>query len=120
MSRKSHARCEAGENLEIISKGYLSLFVDWCYKTAGVGDMLSAGGTGWQWGQSYAITADQLKPGDLVFKNPGSWSDNHVGLYLGTDANGNMLFMHCAGSSGVVINSYSGFKYFRRVPALDG
>ena len=26
MRRKSHVRCEAGENLEMISKGYLSLF----------------------------------------------------------------------------------------------
>ncbi len=94
-------------------------YVDWCYKTAGIGDMLSKGGTGWQWGQSYEITADLLQPGDLAFKNPGSYSDNHVGLYLGTDANGNKLFLHCAGGSGVVLNSYSGFRYFRRVPILD-
>ncbi len=94
-------------------------YVDWCYKTAGIGDMLAKGGTGWQWGQSNEITADELQPGDLVFKNIGSASENHVGLYLGTDDNGNKLYLHCAGSSGVVLNSYSGFRYFRRVPALD-
>lgn len=94
-------------------------YVDWVYKTAGIGDMLSKGGTGWQWGQSYAITADELQPGDLVFKNKGSASDNHVGIYLGTDVNGNKLYLHCASSSGVVLNSYSGFKYYRRVSALD-
>ena len=27
LGRKSHARCEVGENLEIISKNYLSLYV---------------------------------------------------------------------------------------------
>lgn len=94
-------------------------YVDWCYKTAGIGDMLSKGGTGWQWGQSYEITADDLLPGDLVFQHVGSSAENHVGLYVGTDVDGNRLYLHCAGSSGVVINSYSGFQYFRRVSALD-
>lgn len=94
-------------------------FVDWCYKTAGIGNMLSKGGTGWQWGQSYAIDASDLQPGDLVFQNVGASAENHVGLYLGIDENGNNLYLHCSGSRGVVINSYSGFKYFRRVPELD-
>ncbi|MEM5768871.1 MAG: NlpC/P60 family protein [Bacillota bacterium] len=94
-------------------------YVDWCYKTAGIGDMLSKGGTGWQWGQSYEITADELQPGDLVFQNVGSAAENHVGLYVGTTVDGSRLYLHCAGSSGVVLNMYSGFKYFRRVSALD-
>lgn len=94
-------------------------FVDWCYKTADIGDMLSGGGTSWQWGHSYAIAETDLLPGDLVLQNKGSSVENHIGLYVGRDANGSMLFLHCAGSSGVVLNSYSGFKYFRRVAELD-
>ncbi|MEA4894078.1 MAG: NlpC/P60 family protein [Oscillospiraceae bacterium] len=94
-------------------------FADWCYKTAGIGDMLEKGGTAWQWGQSYAISADELQPGDLVFQNVGSSAENHVGLYVGTDDSGNRLYLHCSGSSGVTLNSYSGFRYFRRVPELD-
>ncbi|MEG2383047.1 MAG: NlpC/P60 family protein [Oscillospiraceae bacterium] len=94
-------------------------YVDWCYKTAGVGDMLSKGGTGWQWGQSYEITSGELQPGDLVFQHKGSSAANHVGLFLGVDENGKNLYLHCAGSSGVTLNSYSGFVYFRRVPILD-
>ena len=35
-----HARCGAGENLEIVSKGYLSLFVDWVIYNATDGDYI--------------------------------------------------------------------------------
>ncbi len=91
-------------------------FVDWAYKTSGVGDMLSGGGTAYQWNQSYSISESDLLPGDLVFKSsPNSSGINHVGLYLGREADGRMLYVHCASGQGVIIDSYSGFRYFRRV-----
>lgn len=90
-------------------------FVDWVYKTAGAEDLLSGGGTAYQWNQSYAIPESSLKPGDLAFKNtPATSGVNHVGIYIGTDGSGNKLFVHCASGEGVVVNSYKGFKYWRR------
>lgn len=91
-------------------------FVDWAYKTAGVGNVLSAGGTAYQWNQSYGINKKDAKPGDLVFKNPpNSNGINHIGIYLGKDSSGRDRFVHCSYSDGVTIDSWSGFKYFRRV-----
>lgn len=90
-------------------------FTDWVYKTAGVGNLLTGGGSSYQWSKSYAIPKADLKVGDLVFKlQPGTSGTNHVGIYVGNDVNGNYLYCHCAYSQGVVINSYKGFKYFRR------
>ena len=91
-------------------------FVDWAYKTAGVGNVLSAGGTAYQWNQSYGINKRDALPGDLVFKNPpNSNGINHVGIYLGKDSSGRDKFVHCSYSDGVTIDSWSGFKYYRRV-----
>lgn len=101
---------------KLISYGLdCSGYVDWVYKTAGVGNILSGGGTAYQWGKSYPIGENELKPGDLVFKNtPQTSGVNHVGVYVGKDNEGNKLFAHCAGGQGVVVNSYKGFKYWRR------
>lgn len=91
-------------------------FVDWAYKTSGI-NVLGAGGTAYQWGQSYGIPKGSARPGDLVFKNPpNSAGINHVGIYLGKDkSNGKELFVHCSYDKGVTIDSWSGFKYYRRV-----
>lgn len=90
-------------------------FVDWAFKTAGLGNVFSAGGTAYQWTKTSAITADELIPGDLVFKNkPGQGGVNHVGIFIGRDESGNPIYVHCEGSNGVVVNGYKGFKYPRR------
>lgn len=90
-------------------------FIDWVFKTAGLGNVFSSGGTSYQWSKTYAITMDELKPGDLVFKNiPGQGGVNHTGIFIGRDTNGNPLYVHCQGSTGVIVNSYKGFKYPRR------
>lgn len=92
-------------------------YVDWVFKTSGYGNIF-AGGVGYQWGQCYAVKESELIPGDLVFKNPpGQQSVNHIGIYIGKSDNGANLYVHCAGDQGVVVNSWSGFKYFRR-PAV--
>ena len=103
--RKSHARCEVGENPEITSKDYLSLlwggsspstsfdcsgFVSWVINHSG-----------WDVGRLGAqglcnictpVSPEQAKPGDLVFfvgtyDTPGV---SHVGIYVG-----NSVMLHC-------------------------
>lgn len=93
-------------------------FTDWVYKTAhGVG---LSGGTAHQWNVSTAITQRQLQPGDLGFLAvPGTVTFNHVLIYAGRDANGNMLWVHSTSGSGVVLDSPSYVSYFRRVNGID-
>lgn len=89
-------------------------FVDWTFKTAGAGYSLS-GGTTSQWEASYPINEGDLIPGDLVFKQtPHTSGVNHVGIFIGYDTNGKKRFVHCASGTGVTVNDYSGFKYWRR------
>lgn len=90
-------------------------FIDWAFKTAGLGNVFSAGGTSYQWSKTYSINEDELIPGDLLFKNiPGQGGVNHIGIFIGRDAKGSKLFIHCEGGTGVVISDYKGFKYPRR------
>lgn len=91
-------------------------YVDWVYKTAGIGSMLSGGGTAYQFEQAYPVKADDLHIGDLAFlQMPNSSGINHVGIYIGKDDEKNNLYAHCQWGTGVTVNSYEGFKYFRRV-----
>lgn len=90
-------------------------FTDWVYKTAGIGNILSAGGTAYQWSQSYKISDSDLRVGDLAFMQPPNSSGiNHVGIFIGRDTNGNKLYCHCEWETGVTVNGFKGFKYFRR------
>lgn len=90
-------------------------FIDWAFKTAGLGNVFSAGGTSYQWSKTFSISEDELIPGDLFFKNiPGQGGVNHIGIFIGRDSNGSKLFIHCEGGTGVVISGYKGFKYPRR------
>lgn len=76
-------------------------------------------GTYGQWANSYPITKDQLKPGDLAFKQPAEISSdnnpNHVGIFVGY-VNGEAMFVHCSGGQGSVMTNAAGgsFHYFRR------
>lgn len=94
-------------------------FTDWVYRTAGLGS-ISAGSSN-QWSNSTAITAVELLPGDLGFKaKPGDPGTNHVLMYVGKDSSGKMLWVHCSSSAGgVVLNSPSYVKYFRRPNGKD-
>lgn len=90
-------------------------YIDWVYKTAGAGNIFSAGGTTYQWNQSYAIKKEDLKVGDLAFLQPPNQSGtNHVGIYVGQDQSGHNLYCHSTYPHGITVNSFSGFKYFRR------
>ena len=93
-------------------------FTDWCYKTAGLGDLPA--GSANQWAGSTEISADELLPGDLGFMaRPSDPGINHVLMYAGTDDSGNMLWVHCASKSGVVLNSPGYVKYYRRMNGYD-
>lgn len=81
-------------------------FSDWTYKTA-VG--VSLYGTSWsQWDESYAITAEELLPGDLGFLMDDDGSDwNHVLIFAGYGENGERMWVHSSGGQGVIFNTPS-------------
>ena len=85
VSRKAHARCRARENPAITSKGYLSLFVCFCYTQSGVYNLPRTTAQG-IFDQCIPVSADELKPGDLVFFTGTYKSDtpvSHLGIYVG-------------------------------------
>ena len=94
-------------------------FTDWVYKTA-LGSGLPAGSAN-QWADSTPIDVSELLPGDLGFKaNPSDPGTNHVLIFAGKDMDGNLLWVHCSSSAnGVVLNSPSYVKYFRRPNGID-
>lgn len=81
-------------------------FSDWTYKTA-VG--VSLYGTSWsQWDESYAITAEELLPGDLGFLMDDDGSDwNHVLIFAGYGENSERMWVHSSGGQGVIFNTPS-------------
>lgn len=94
-------------------------FVYWVYWTALGTDCLPPAAANSLWYGTDSISEDELQPGDIVYKDPPTVSVNHVGIYIGKDGNGKNLYVHCAFSAGgVTMNSYSGFRYFRRPPVL--
>ena len=95
-------------------------FSDWTYKTA-VG--VSLYGASWsQWDESYAITAEDLLPGDLGFlmdDDGGGW--NHVLIFAGYGENGERMWVHSSGGEGVIFNtpSYEAGLALRRPKNVD-
>lgn len=93
-------------------------FTDYVFKLAGTGTI--GAGTYGQWDNSYPIDKGEIKIGDLGFLKPPSQandnSPNHVGIFVGYDSNGNMMFVHCQGGTGTVKTTAqaAGFHYFRR------
>lgn len=93
-------------------------FTEWVYQTA-LGVTLYDG-TWNQWDATHAITKEELLPGDLGFMAvPGTIPVNHVLLYAGEDADGNMLWVHCASGTGVVLNSPDYVTQYRRRNDID-
>ena len=95
-------------------------FSDWTYTTA-VG--VSLNGASWsQWDESYAITAEELLPGDLGFlmdDDGGGWS--HVLIFAGYGENGERRWVHSSGGEGVIFNtpSYEAGLALRRPKNVD-
>lgn len=95
-------------------------FTDWVYKTA-VGVSLYEG-TWSQWDNSYAITADELLPGDLGFlMNADGQGWNHVLIFAGYGENGERMWVHSSGGEGVILNtpSYEASLSLRRASGVN-
>lgn len=95
-------------------------FTDWTYKTA-LGVSLY-GGTQTQWDNSFAISADQLLPGDLGFlaeSDGQGW--NHVLIFAGYGEDGRRMWVHSSSGEGVVLNSpgYESSLSLRRPKDVD-
>lgn len=109
--------CKA-EPTTVPSKLDCSGFTDYVFKLAGAGTI--GAGTYGQWDKSYPIDKGEIKIGDLGFLKPPSQasdnSPNHVGIFVGYDSNGSMMFVHCQGGTGTVKTTAqaAGFYYFRR------
>ena len=83
-------------------------FVDWVFYNAtnGVYYPGHGGGAATQHSDCENIPWSEAQPGDLVFYP----DDSHVGIVGGTDADGNLLIIHCSGgANGVVITGAAGF-----------
>ena len=95
-------------------------FVHWAFWTALGRDSLIPAAANSLWYGTDPITEEALLPGDIVYKDPPTVPVNHVGIYLGKGPDGKNLYVHCSFSGGgVVMNSYSGFRFWRRPPILD-
>ena len=93
---------------ELDCSGFIAYMLD--EYGADLGDSTTA-----LWDNSYEITNDALRAGDLVFKQaPNENGINHVGFYLGNNYEEGK-FAHCASSSGTICNSYKGFVHYRRL-----
>lgn len=93
-------------------------FTDWVYKTA-IGQSIGTGSAS-QWSKSTEISEAELLPGDLGFKaKPGDPGTNHVLIYVG-EQNGEKMWVHSSSAKGgVVLNSPSYVKYYRRPNGID-
>lgn len=94
-------------------------FTDWVYKTA-LGQSIGTGSAS-QWSKSTEISAAELLPGDLGFKaKPSDPGTNHVLMYVGLTPDGKRQWVHCSSSAGgVVLNTPSYVKYYRRPNGID-
>lgn len=94
-------------------------FVDWVFYNATDGDYIIGHGGGAHAQHTYCtnITWEDAQTGDLVFYP----KDTHVGIICGSDANGNLLAIHCAsGTNNVVITGVSGFTSVARPNVYHG
>jgi hypothetical protein len=93
-------------------------FTHWVYKTAL--DIEINHGTDAQWSMCVEITEAELKPGDMGWLHaPGASSTvNHILIYVG-NFEGRQMWVHCAGGSGVVLNSPTYITHYRRIKNFD-
>ena len=88
-------------------------FVDWVFYNQSGGSYVIGHGGGATMQHSYCVDISwaDAQPGDLVF-----YPDNsHVGIVGGSDANGELLIIHCAsGYNNVVVTGLEGFTSISR------
>lgn len=93
-------------------------FSTWAFTTA-VGVNIGAGCNG-QYPNTYAVSASELLPGDLGFlADDDGWG--HVLIFAGYGENGERMWVHSSGGSGVILNtpSYEGSLSYRRLSIVD-
>lgn len=93
-------------------------FSTWVFTTA-VGVNIGAGCNG-QYPNTYAVSASELLPGDLGFlADDDGWG--HVLIFAGYGENGERMWVHSSGGSGVILNtpSYEGSLSYRRLSIVD-
>ena len=93
-------------------------FTHWVYKTAL--DIEINHGTDAQWTKCEAITEAELLPGDMGWLHaPGSsTTTNHILIYVG-NFDGQQMWVHSAGGTGVVLNSPTYVSHYRRIKDYD-
>lgn len=100
-----------------------SSFVTYCLTSAGY-DVPAGAYTGTYLSSSSnfkAIPRDQLRPGDvgLINSTTAGGGSNHIGMYLGTDNNGNEVWIECSGK-GIFYGAKPGkWQVFRRYTAYE-
>lgn len=95
-------------------------FSSWVYLTA-LGVDIGAGTSG-QYPNTVSVSAADLKIGDLGFlaeSNGSGW--NHVLIFAGYGENGERMWVHSSGGSGVILNtpSYESALVLRRVKNIN-
>lgn len=93
-------------------------FSTWVFTTA-VGVGIGEGCNG-QYPNTYGISASELLPGDLGFLADGDgWG--HVLIFAGFGENGERMWVHSSGGTGVILNtpSYEGSLSYRRLSIVD-
>lgn len=101
-------------------------FVGWVYVNAFqdpsiLGSLGSV--TSEQWANSDPVDWSDAMVGDLVFRRiPSATEQNHVGIIVDRDANGNVKIAHCSsGSNNVIVEEgQAGFPYVRRPRLMSG
>lgn len=96
-------------------------FVTWAFLNAAgdasVVDYIGHG-TSSQWGNTEAVDESEALPGDLAFMNgPEANSDNHVGIVVGHNKDGQLMYVHCNATDNnvsVTTADRGGFRYLRR------
>lgn len=120
IGKTSYAHNGAGSRTGADTPAYedCSSFVAWAFQKCGFTDVPYASVTGdFLSDPFYSISQDELMPGDIGLKNSiYAGNDNHVGIYVGRDQNGNQMWLHCSsyGNSGPRIDYYSNFRIYYR------
>nr|MCR5093813.1 hypothetical protein [Lachnospiraceae bacterium] len=58
----------------------------------------------------------EIRPGDIGMEALPGASDNHIGYFVGFDADGRAKWVHCSsGSGGVAVNNATCFRYYYRL-----
>lgn len=108
-----------------------SSFVAWSFQKSGFTDVpyWSTTGTFVSSANFTPISASELTPGDIGLINTiAAGGNNHVGLYVGKDANGTSMWLHCTShaspgcstvTDGPRISYYSAFVIFYRYTGFN-